>query len=29
MNNPAEAGYFVLTTNGLSNKEPTWFKPPR
>jgi hypothetical protein len=29
MNNPAEADYFVLTTNGLSNKEPTWFKPPR
>jgi hypothetical protein len=24
-----EADFFMLTTNGLSNKEPDWFKPRR
>jgi len=27
LNDPAETDYLVLTTNGLSNKEPAWFKP--
>ena len=29
LNNPAETNFFVLTTNGLSNKEPSWFGPGR
>jgi hypothetical protein len=24
-----EADFFMLTTNGLSNKEPAWFRPRR
>jgi len=26
LNNPAETGYSMLTTNGASNKEPSWFR---
>jgi Tol biopolymer transport system component len=29
LNSPAETGYLMLTTNGLSNKEPAWFRPRR
>ncbi|HEV2393397.1 MAG TPA: hypothetical protein VG146_13675 [Verrucomicrobiae bacterium] len=29
MNNPAETGFLMLTTNGCSNKEPAWFRPRR
>jgi hypothetical protein len=29
LNNPDEADFLVLTTNGLSNKEPAWFQPRR
>ena len=29
LNNPAEADFFMLTTNGCSNKEPTWFRVER
>lgn len=27
LNNSAEKGFCMVTTNGLSNKEPAWFKP--
>lgn len=27
LTNPAETGLAILTTNGLSNKEPAWFRP--
>ena len=26
LNNPAETGFSMLTTNGASNKEPSWFR---
>jgi Tol biopolymer transport system component len=29
LNNPAETDFFLLTTNGCSNKEPAWFRPKR
>jgi hypothetical protein len=29
LNNPAETGFSMLTTNGCSNKEPAWFRPRR
>jgi len=29
LNRATEADFFILTTNGLSNKEPDWFKPRR
>ncbi|HEY5913864.1 MAG TPA: hypothetical protein VJA21_25020 [Verrucomicrobiae bacterium] len=29
LNNPAETGFSMLTTNGRSNKEPAWFLPRR
>jgi hypothetical protein len=27
LNDPVETRFAVLTTNGLSNKEPAWFHP--
>ena len=29
LNNPAEADFLMLTTNGCSNKEPAWFRARR
>lgn len=29
LNSPTNTDSFMLTTNGLSNKEPAWFKPRR
>jgi Tol biopolymer transport system component len=29
LNNPAETGFSMLTTNGCSNKEPAWFRSRR
>jgi hypothetical protein len=29
LNDPAETGYSMLTTNGCSNKESAWFRPRR
>jgi len=29
LNNPAEPGFSMLTTNGCSNKEPAWFRARR
>ena len=29
LNDPAETDFLMLTTNGLSNKEPAWFRVRR
>lgn len=29
LNHASEADFFMLTTNGLSNKESAWFRPPQ
>jgi hypothetical protein len=29
LNNPSETDFLMLTTNGLSNKEPAWFRARR